>query len=709
MASTATRISAPVETRDRRLAAAAISKCLTGWRLFAVVTVAYLLYALVVTWPLATNVSGLLSAPNYLEDAAGTASSLGYMVQHHIVPFVPAHMPDLNAPGGATQPWALYLSQAVAILPWWLLSIAFGAVAGGNVFMLLGFVASGLSMFAFVLRLFDSRLVALFAGFVFAFYPFPVAAASVHYEFVHGWPIVLCAWGLIELANQPNRRHALLAGAATALAMWFNPYYELIAGFALGTCLLICVAVGHARGDTRQALTASATALLPVAALGMFFALLLRLGGASVGTVPRPFFQVYAFSAHLWDYLLPGPNSLLVGHITRPYLAARLGIANFSDTAVYPGYTVIVFAVAGFLPAVRALRANREALADRRVIAVLTAGVLAAVAFISSGPPTVSLLGISVPLPSDLIYHITPSWQTFTRFVILLELALVVMMAAALTQMRRTLTGRRLVLAFGLAGLLLAVDLWASPAQRTVSATPKPAYAWLRHHPGGIVADYPILPASNPSTAQALYWGAYDEHPLFEGYGIMTTSESLKLDLADLGGPQTAGKLAGYGVRYIVVHRGSPGSSAPELRAHGYRPVVIDRHGPSLWQVAAAPASTTVDAKSGFSWYAGYPSYDTRLLQGRGVLALHARDCGGCSGTVSFFISGFGRDVRLTVRYLRTGAILGRFVAPRDHRVRVSVPNVKLADGHSQLELELSHAGTAEVGMSTARLTLRHT
>jgi hypothetical protein len=679
-----------------------IDRSLHGWRLLSVAALVYLAYALVVTWPLATNISGLLSAPNYLEDAAGTASSFAYMVQHHIVPFVPAH-----APGGASQPWALYLGQALAILPWWLLSVVFGTVAGGNVFMLLGFVASGVTMFAFVRRLFGSRLVALFAGFAFAFYPFPVAAASVHYEFVHGWPIVLCVWGLIELVNEPNRRHALLAGIATAVAMWFNPYYELLAGVALATCLLICVGVGHARGNTRQALTASATALLPVAALGVFFAALLKFGGASVATIPRPISQVYAFSAHLWQYLLPGPNSLLAGHVTGPYLAARLGIADFWDSAVYPGYIVIVLAIAGFLPAVHALRANRSALADRRTVAVLTAGVLAAVAFICSGPPTISLLGLNIPLPSDVIYHITPTWQTFSRFVILLEVGLVIMMAAALTRTRQTLVGLRLVLVFAVIGLLLIVDLWASPARRTVSTTPTPAYAWLRDHPGGLVADYPILPAYDPASAQALYWGVYDEHPLFQGYAALSTIESMKLDLADLGGPATAGKLAGYGVRYIVVHRGTPGGGYASLRAKGYTPVVLNRRGASLWRVPNNASSTTVDARSGFSWYAGFPTYDTRLLQGAGVLALHARDCSSCVGSVSFFISGADRAVRVTVRDARTGAILAQLKAPDKHSVRVSIPDVRLHDGNAQLQLRpIPGNSDAVIGMRTARLTL---
>jgi hypothetical protein len=684
---------------------------LTGWRLLLAVAILYLGYALFVTWPLATNISGLLSAPNFLEDAAGTTSQFAYLVSHHIFPFVPARMSGLNAPEGFNQTWALNLAQAPSDGLDWVLSLGFGAVAGGNLFMLLGFVASGTSMFAFTKRLFGSRVVALLAGFAFAFYPFPVSAASVHYVFVHGWPMVLCVWGLLEMAHRPDRRNALLAGGATAFAMWWNPYYELLGGFALATMLVITVALGAVRGQQRAALRAAGTALLPVAILGVFFAVVLKLGGglSSIGSVPRPISQVYAFSAHLWDYLLPGPYNPLVGHLTGPPLTARMGVSDVWDSAVYPGYVVIGLAVLGFGGAVRRLRANRAELADIRTVATLAAGALAMVAFICSLPPSMSVGNFSIRFPSALIYDITPTWQTFSRFVILLELALIIMMAAQLAQLRSSLDARRAAAIFTLIGLLLAVDLWARPPHRTVSTTPAPAYAWLRAHPGGIVADYPLLPGYDPATASALYWGAYDEHPLLQGYWALTSAESMKLDLADLSDPQTASKLAAYGVRYIVVHRGSPGGKPSQLRGEGYRPIIINRHGASLWAVTSLPAQTSVDALSGFDWDSGYPTYDRRLMLVDGVLAVHARGCRTCSGTVSFSVGGIGRALRLTVRNQRTGTVLGQFEVPGTGYARVSVPHVVLVDGGARLGLEMTPRRSNVVILTrTTRLKLQN-
>jgi hypothetical protein len=669
----------------------------------------YVAYAVFVTWPLATNLSRQLSAPNLLEDAAGTAAYFADLVNHHMSPFSAGHIPVLNAPQGLPVTWQLNLAQAPSYLMIWVLVLVFGPIAGSNIFMLLGFVLSGITMFAIIHRLFGSRIVAVLAGFVFAFYPFAVAASGVHYAFVHGWPLLLGVWRLLEMVHEPTRRNALLAGAATAFAMWWNPYFELLGGFALMTCLVICIALGHARGETGRASRASLTAILPVAALGMFFVILLKVGGtSSVGTVTRPISQVYAFSAHLRDYL-PGPYSLLFGRITRDYLISHLGIADTWDTALYPGYVVLVLAVAGLVAVLRTRRTDPALLSNRRAIVVLTAGALAVVAFVSSGTPTVSVLGVTVWLPSDALYHLTPTWQTFTRFVILMEIALIFMMGAALTRLRRSLPTPRLWLAFTLIGLLLVVDLWDRQPQRTASTSPPAAYAWLRTHQGGIVADYPLLPANDSFTALSAFWGAYDRHPLLDGYAALSPDESMKLDLADLRDPQTAGKLAGYGVRYIVVHAGTPGGNRQWLRAQGYHLIIGDR-GPALWRVTSPPAHTMVDAASGFGWYWGFPSYDKRRLLHRGTLALRARGCSSnCTGTVSFSVAGIGGAVRLIVRDGQNRAVLTSVrVRPKNY-VRVRIPDMRVQQGHLRLRLQVSPARRGVVLLTrTARLVLRN-
>jgi hypothetical protein len=701
----------PADVFDRRRLLARADAFLTGSRLFMAVAAVYLAYAVFVTWPLATNLSGQLSAPNLLEDAAGTASYFANLAAHHLSPFSQGHLAVLNAPQGLPVSWPVNLAQAPSYLLTWIMVLVFGPVAGSNVFMLLGFLLSGMTMFAIVRRLFGSRVVALLAGFAFAFYPFAVAASTVHYAFVHGWPLLLAVWCLIEMVHRPIRRTALLAGMATAFAMWWNPYYELLGGFAFATCLVVCVVVGHARGKISDALRASATALLPVAALGLFYLILLKAGGglAADGTTARPISQVYEFSAHLRDYL-PGPYSLLFGNLTGNYLISHLGIADTWDTALYPGYVVVALAITGFVMAVRSLRANPAILADRRVVTVLTAGALAAVAFVSSGVPTVSVLGFNIPLPSDLIYHITPTWQTFTRFMILLEIALILMMAAVLAHLRRSLPARRRWLTFALIGLLLVVDLWDRQPQRTASTTPPAAYAWLRAHPGGTVADYPLLPGNDSDTALGAFWEAYDGHPLLDGYPALSSIESTKLDLADLGDPQTAGKLAAYGVRYIVVHQGAPGGKPSHLRAQGYRPIIISRHSASLWRVTSPPAATTVDFLSGFHWYLGFPTYDRRVMVVDGILSVHARDCTTCRGTVSFAVGGVGRALRLTVLDQRTGAALTQVEVPGKGFVQARVDHVTLVHGSARLTLQMAPIRRNLVILTrSARLTLpRH-
>jgi hypothetical protein len=181
----------------------------------------------------------------------------------------------------------------------------------------------------------------------------------------------------------------------------------------------------------------------------------------------------------------------------------------------------------------------------------------------------------------------------------------------------------------------------------------------------------------------------------------------MKLDLADLSNRQTAGKLAGYGVRYIVVHAGTPGGQPAQLHERGYRLIVASGSG-SLWRVTSRPAPTSVDARSGFDWNYGFPSYDWRLLRGHGTLEASTRGCLQCTGTVSFIARAVGRSVHLRVSESDTEAPLASLEIPLHSSVRVQVPGVKLMRGSSRLALATS-TGEAHPGkliIRGAELTL---
>ncbi len=659
-------------------------------------TLAYAAYAVFLTWPLATDPGGLLAGPVVSADLGGATAEVGYVVAHHIFPFAPATLHALNAPFGASLPWVSNWASLPSTGLLYALGYLFGAVAGSGVYLWLSFVASGLSMFLLARRLYASVPAAFLAGFVFAFSPFAVAQIAAHDVYMDGFVLVLAVWRMLELAGRPGVRNALLAGAATALSMWWTPYFILIGGVAFAVMAAVVIGTGAARGRAGPACRAVAVAGLPILALiGALGALAAAARSATAGGVQtQDIDQLYTYSARWAEWLLPDRHNLLFGGLTDHYLVSHLHGSNFGESSVYLGISVLALAAAGTIGAARAIRRRRgEAARDPRVVAAVAGAALAVAAALFSAPPVIRPLGQPLLMPSGMVYELTSTWRDYSRFAELLELGLCLPLAFAVS---RLLAGRRRVpsgiVVAGLA-LVLVIDLWARPPVRAVSATPPPEYVWLRDHPGGTVADYPIEPADDPQYS-ALFWQVDDGHPLLQGYAEGSESESMKLELADLRGQRTASDLAALGVRYVVVHPGVAG--AADLAHRGYVLRFAARTG-SVWQVTAPPAPTRVDGLDGFAMVLGRPDHEYRWMEASAVLGVQARGCARCTGTVTFASTSNGVARTLTVDEEGTGRVLARVAIPAGRAVTVRVPGVTVLDGQARLLLSADPGPTPRV------------
>lgn len=653
------------------------------------VTLVYIAYALFLTWPLVTNLSGLLAGVGISGDTGGGVGELAYVVQHNIFPFAPAIFHGLNAPEGISQAWVLNVASLPSNVLLFGLGFIFGPVAGTNLFLIASFVLSGLSMFLLTRRLFQNSAAAALAGFVFAFYPFAVNKIDGHFQYMDGFVLVLAMWRMLELIDETTLRNALLAGAAAAFAMWWTPYFILIAGVGFVLMEVVLILLGAMRGRVGASIKAALVAVAPIVVLfGALGALTVVAGNATTGTVRTQALQeLYTYSARWLEWLLPDRYNLIFGGLTGPYLTAHLHGSNFSESTLYLGISVIALAgVGAVLACRRSVFGRRVGSVDLGVIAALVGTLTALVAAWFSSPPKVDLFGVVlVPTPSDAIYQFTSTWRVYTRFVELIELGLCLPLAYAVA---RLLTHRDLVrnaAVFGGLAAVVVLDLWARPPVRTVSTTPPPEYAWLAKHPGGIVADYPLNPADYPNYSD-LFWQMDYHHPLFQGYDAGTYDESMKLDFVDLREPRTAPALAALGVRYVVVHPGVSGGDPRNMRKQHYTLRFASADG-SVWQVGAAPARTRVDALTNFSTVEGGPGTEYRWMTGTGVLGAFARGCMSCHGEVSFESNSNQFARTLTVRDQRTGVVLRRKEIPAGVTVPVVVPNVRLVHGVAHLVL----------------------
>lgn len=668
--------------------------------------VVYAGFAVFITWPLATNPSGLLSGVSVAGDLGGSVAQVAYVVQHHINPFLPTPLHGLDAPHGLSQAWVENWGSFPGNVALFGLGYIFGAVAGSNIFLWLSFVLSGMSMFLLIRRLFGSFGAALLAGFTFAFFPFAVDKLNGHYQYMDGWVLVLGVWRMLEVARRPTARNALLAGAAVAFGMWWTPYFILIGGIAFVVMELVVLAVGWAEHRVRAASKAVVLAGLPIVAVfGGLGALTILAGGSATGTLrTQSIDQLYTYSARWLEWVLPDRNNLIFGGLTRSYLTNHLHGSNFSESSLYIGISVIALAAVGSVQAVRRSRLRRGGDLDIAVLATLSGLALALVAAWCSAPPTVQVLGVSVPTPPDAIFRLTSTWRVYTRFVELLELGLCIPLAYAVSRILRSRGWPlRVAIVVGL-GVVLTLDLWSRPSVRTVSVSPPPEYVWLHDHPGGIVADWPLEPAAYPDYAP-LFWQAYDHHPLFQGYADGSEDESMKLDMGDLREPTTAPYLADLGVRYIVVRPGDVGATLANLTRRRYRLRFASPVG-SVWQVDARPARIRLDALAGFSLVEGGPGFEYRWMDAPGVLGIFARNCASCHGTVSFDSSSNGVPRMLTVRDQASDRVLTHVSIPAGRSVPVTVPDVRLSHGWARLSLSTDVPPTRPNGTDPRLLSI---
>jgi hypothetical protein len=661
----------------------------------------YLAYALFLTWPLPTEANGSLSGPNVSADLAGGTAEFAYMIHHGIFPFASGTMTGLNAPQGLAVPWVLNLASAPDRGLIYGLSLLLGATLGANVFLWLSFVLSGLSMFLLTRRLFGSQLAAGLAGFAFAFYPFAVNQIGGHIEYMDGWVLMLGVWRMIELAHAPTRRNALLAGCAVAFSMWFTPYFILIGGVAYAVLAVVTIVMAHARGMGRVAVKAVGLSAVPIIALLAAIGALTVLAGQTGAIRTQDLQQLVVFSARVPEWLLPDRNNFLFGGLTRPYLSSHLHGSNFGESSLYLGVSVIVLALAGALLAARRIRSERgQAAADIRVTAAVAASCLAAVAAALSLPPITKVFGLKLAMPSGFLFALSSTWRVYSRFVELIELGLCILLAYAVAALlRRFGSGRRLAI-FAVLGVILIVDLWARPpAPRATTMSLPSEYVWLAHHPGGIVADYPLQAADYPYYRPLVY-AEEDGHPSFQGYSVGSETESMKLGLASLREPTTASELAALHVRYIVVHPGQPGGDAANLRRQGY---ILSSSAPDgqVWQDAAHPARARVDGLDGLSPIVGPAGQEYRWVLypvdpgAQTIYGVTVQNCASCRVTMTFKSASNGQPRALTVREQGSDRVLARHEIPAGRPVTVRVRGITLAGGQARLVLSTDIPATA--------------
>ena len=628
--------------------------------------VVYLGSALYLTWPMPIHIRSQLYGQG--GDAFGTIG-LQQLADHAgLVPFLPGTIPSIGAPEGRLWDYPLSIATLVVTAPRWILSLTFGVVVAWNLWVLVGYLLSALSIFLLVRRLTRSPPAALIAGWAFAFFPFADIRGGAHVDFMHTWPLVILLWRLLELRASSTRRNGLLVAAALGLCVLFNPYFWLFAAVVVGGVLIVdAVAAVRAREVLVRAKSWAWALGPPLLLLALLEAINLTYSGTA-GVPSNGLSDALLYSARPLDYLIPIPGSGLLpsGDFASEY--AR-GVA-VGERGLYVGWSVIALALAGLVVTLRGRGLTRSGRGE-----VLIVGLIGLLALVFSAVPVFTIAGHTIHLPSYYVVQLSGAWRVFARFVILVMLALCVLMGTAIAHFTR---GRRAWIA---APVLIAVsclvvkDLWWKATPSTIAPPTNPIWQLVgRQHDGTIAAEYPLVVDVYSDYRYLLSEGVI-HHRLLNGYMSHSTEEQRAMWLEPLTDPQTAPQLARLDVRWVMINEtDNPPSAAllPGAPGRGFR-FVSRAAGWSLWRVTARPAGAEAYPNANFSYPFGTPgALASWLTANAGTIRIEASGCAhGCDGMLRFLTSSFSIPHEAT--FSLDGRVLAR-VAVTTKNQPVSLP-----------------------------------
>jgi hypothetical protein len=439
-------------------------------------TLAYLVIALVMTWPVGRNLTTRLPAD--LGDPAFNAWVLMWTGGQILA----ALSGDLSAlgrywHGNIFHPAPLTVAYSEHLTPIALQALPFYAatdnmILGYNVVFLSTFVLAGLGMFLLVREWTQQPLAAFLAGLAFAYAPYRLAQLP-HLQVLstHWMPFAL--YGFRRYFE--TRRPAALAGgsAAVVLQSLSNGYYMLFfTPFVSAYCLYEMVSRRLAR-DRGVWMGLAAAGLVIAIVCWPFVEPYLRLREiAPVGV--RSEAEIIEFSADTHAFATASSASRL--------WATRLPNVDTPEGEGFPGLTILLFAAAGLVWTVRRSIANldwRGQPLEWRAAASLAAGVL----LISAAVVGVLFVDGQMIVPFSEGTHILRGVNTPLERA---GLALVLLLALSAWARRRADAGAPSGAGFSalavLAAALLALGPRIEAAGHRLGVGP---YAWLLEYVPG--------------------------------------------------------------------------------------------------------------------------------------------------------------------------------------------------------------------------------
>jgi hypothetical protein len=498
----------------------------------AIVAIAFLVAAIVKTWPLARFWHVVL--PQW-DDSNFNVWRLAWVA--HQLRTDPLHLFDTNVFYPATNTLAfsdamLFLGVSAAPLIW----LGIHPFIVHNIAVIASFWLAAYCCYRLCYRLTGRMAPSILGGLVFGFAPYRYGHIA-HLELL--WtvfmPVGLLA--LIDLVRQPSIKGGVWLGVCFVLQTLCSVYYGVFFSMFLAGATIVLFAIEWRKNGSGW-LKAPLKAIAVAAALAVVLLVpyAVKYAAARQTIAPRPADEISRFSASPADYLRVARDNKVLTSEPKP---------GEEELSLFPGFVAIGLVL------LAVTRETRLAM------------------------PYVLLLAFTVELSFGMhgfVYPAMVEWippltglRAPARFgsLVLLTVAVLAAMGAARLQASRRIAWYVMP---ALAGAML-FEYWAVPLRtRERPMSPPPAYAWLAQQPPGVLVELPVPPPDELWAFETEYqlMSIYHWQRLLNGYSGSAPPSYLRIweVMQTFPSEDAISRLRRLGVRWVLVHEGLMPSQA---------------------------------------------------------------------------------------------------------------------------------------------------
>jgi hypothetical protein len=433
-----------------------------------------------------------------------------------------------------------YLTSSALVVPGVILAKVIGPIAAYNLLVISGMLATGLTTSLLVRKLTSSWMVALWGGFVYTMLPFHQLSATAWYSQVHLETLPLTVLCILRLRENFTSKRVLQLISVLILASLTNAYVALFCASIL--LIMMPLTVSSAFNSSRK-LKNFYFALIAGAAISAFIINFFR--KQVEPSLSRDRGELVTYGLRIRElFQIPKLNPLLSARL--PTLESEFFHgSNIIEVSHFLGWITISLSIVGI--GWGACRKSTRTITLNFVTLMLTAFWVGA----SHG---LTFFGTSLPVPAQIINSFAPFWRVYSRFGVVVGLAVVLLASLGLSFVLSLIRNRALRLIF-LVSLIIgsSIELF-TPLSGRYTKLVEPSYVKVlqKESPKSVLL-YPIVDEENAHTYKQNFWQIRHRIPLVNGGPVPSRQARMQQAIRNISSPNISDFFNSIGAGLVVI------------------------------------------------------------------------------------------------------------------------------------------------------------